>query len=425
VFASKSGGTVEPNAMAAEAVARLQAAGVENPGSRFIAITDEGTALHRKAVAEGFRDIFINPSDIGGRFSALSLFGVVPAALMGADLQTFLRQAAQMAEACRRAESSNPGVQLGAFMAAAARSGRDKLTLLLPPALASLGLWIEQLVAESTGKDGVGVVPIAGETSDVTFGADRVAVVVHLGAQSPDAQLLQSLQRSGTPYLEWRVDGPLALGAEFFRWEIATAAAGRALGVNPFDEPNVQQAKDATKALLDIVTATGSLPAPAVDFSGDGLVATLSAAAWAGLGDPRDFLSLAGPADYVSIMAFLPTHDPGLAHALEAFRTRVGRATGRATMLGFGPRYLHSTGQLHKGGARNGVFLILTAAPAMDMAIPGAGYSFGTLERAQALGDFNSLNATGRRAMFIQLPTRSPEAISALAASLETGSRPA
>ena len=156
-------GTIEPNAMAAEAVARLQAAGVENPGSRFIAITDEGTALHRKAVAEGFRDIFINPSDIGGRFSALSLFGVVPAALMGADLQTFLRQAAQMAEACRRAESSNPGVQLGAFMAAAARSGRDKLTLLLPPALASLGLWIEQLVAESTGKDGVGVVPIAGE----------------------------------------------------------------------------------------------------------------------------------------------------------------------------------------------------------------------------------------------------------------------
>ena len=200
VFASKSGGTIEPNAMAAEAVARLQAAGVENPGSRFIAITDEGTALHRKAVAEGFRDIFINPSDIGGRFSALSLFGVVPAALMGADLQTFLRQATQMAEACRRAESSNPGVQLGAFMAVAARSGRDKLTLLLPPALASLGLWIEQLVAESTGKDGVGVVPIAGETSDVTFGADRVAVVVHLGAQSPDAQLLQSLQRSSTPF---------------------------------------------------------------------------------------------------------------------------------------------------------------------------------------------------------------------------------
>lgn len=424
VFASKSGGTIEPNAMAAEAVARLTASGVKTPGARFIAITDEGTALHKKAVADGFRDIFVNPSDIGGRFSALSLFGLVPAALMGADLDAFLGHARRMADACRRAEADNPGVVLGAFMAAAARSGRDKLTLLLPPSLASLGLWIEQLVAESTGKDGVGVVPIAGESRDVVFGPDRAAVVVHLGSESPDPTVLATLRNSGTPFLEWRVEGPLALGAEFFRWEIATAAAGRALGVNPFDEPNVQQAKDATKTLLDIVAATGSLPSPAVDFSADGFVATLSAAAWAGLGDPRDFLSSVGSSDYVSIMAFLPTHDPALGDALDDLRASVGRATGKATMLGFGPRYLHSTGQLHKGGGRNGVFLILTASPALDMEIPGAGYSFGTLERAQALGDFNSLNATGRRAMFVQLPTRSPDAIRALGRLLASGSAP-
>ncbi len=415
VFASKSGGTTEPNAMAAEAARRLEAAGIRPWGSRFIAVTDEGTALHKRAVAEKFREIFVNPSDIGGRYSALSLFGVVPAALMGIDIDAFLRGARAMADACRLEGEANPGTSLGAFIGAAARNGRDKLTLLLPPRLASLGLWIEQLVAESTGKSGVGVVPIAGELAGATFGPDRAAVIVHLGNQSPDPRLIEAVAQQSIPSVEIVVPDVLALGAEFFRWEVATATAGRLLSVNPFDEPNVQQAKDATKILLDGFASSGSLPILPADLVADGATFTLSTAARALNANPRALLSLVQPGDYVSTMAFLPPEDPALGAAIDNLRHALSVHSAGATMSGYGPRYLHSTGQLHKGGANNGVFIVITAPPAMDFPVPDAGYSFATLEHAQAIGDFQSLEQTGRRAVLVQLGARTPEAVAALA----------
>lgn len=423
VFASKSGGTIEPNAMAAEAIRRLEHAGIA-PGERFIAITDPGTALHQRAVTDRYRAVFVNPPDIGGRYSALSLFGFVPAALMGIDLDTFAQRAAEMVDACRRLDDdANPGVMLGAFMAASASVGRDKLTLLLPERLSSLGLWIEQLVAESTGKQGVGVVPLAGESSDVSLGPDRAIVVVHLPDQSPASGLLEAARVSGAPSIEIRMPDVLALGAEFFRWEFATATAGRLLAVNPFDEPNVQQAKDATKALLDDMASSGHLPTPPPDLSVDGLHLTLSARAREFSYDPRHFLRCASPGDYVSVMAFLPQEDEDLADALRTLRHSVAARTTRPTMFGYGPRYLHSTGQLHKGGANNGVFIVLTAPAREDLPVPGAGFSFGTLEQAQAIGDFQSLSTTSRRALFVRLDRRDPSAVATLGTLLTTDLR--
>ena len=409
LFASKSGGTIEPNAMAAEARRRVEAAGVGDWGSRVVAITDEGTALHRRANDERFRDVFLNPSTIGGRFSALSFFGLVPAALMGIDLGALVDGARGMAEACRDHEPrTNAGVALGAIMAAAALEGRDKLTVVLPARLAPFGLWVEQLVAESTGKHGTGVVPVAGEGADAPIGGDRVTVVVHLGDESPDAALPDRLRASGGPVVDIHMPDALSLGAEFFRWEIATAAAGWLLDINPFDEPNVKQAKDATDVLLRTYVAERSLPMPAAHALASGIRMTLTSAARTRLGgEPATrFLDLAQPGDYVALLAYLPPEDDDRSAMLGDARRRLGLATRCATMFGFGPRYLHSTGQLHKGGGNNGLFVILTAPSSDDLPIPGAPYSFGVLEEAQALGDFLSLDHTGRRALLLQLPGR-------------------
>ena len=409
LFASKSGGTIEPNSMAAEAARRIQAAGIADWGSRMVAITDEGTALHERAIQERFRDIFINPATIGGRYSALSFFGFVPAALMGADLETLIRRSREMVDACHGGDPrTNPGTALGAFMAASALSGRDKLTLLLPQRLASLGLWIEQLVAESTGKHGKGIVPIAGELSDLPLGRDRMAVALYLGNESPDADARERFRAAGAPVMDIQVPDVLSLGAEFFRWEVATAAAGRLLDINPFDEPNVKQAKDATSVLLSAYAAQGSLPFPDAHASFSDVRLTLSAAAVRGLaGAPATrFFDLVQPSDYVGLMAYLPPEDQRLSDLLASTRRRIGQITQCATMFGYGPRYLHSTGQLHKGGPDNGVFVIVAAPAADDLPIPGERYSFGTLESAQALGDFLSLDRAGRRAVFLQLTAR-------------------
>jgi glucose-6-phosphate isomerase len=407
VLASKSGGTIEPNVMAAEADRRLRAAGVAHVGSRFIAITDEGTALHKRAVENGFRDVFVNPSDIGGRYSVLSFFGMVPAALMGLDLEKLLASARAMADLCRSKDpQSNPGLALGAMMAAGARSGRDKLTLQMADRLVPFGLWVEQLVAESTGKHGRGIVPIAGEDPDVPFTDDRVAVAMSIGAEQP-----RGLERSaGAPLLAITLDDVTELGAEFLRWEVATAAAGFLLDVNPFDEPNVQQAKDATRALLDTFGTQHRLPAPEPHAAAEGVRLTLSSAAHEQLngGTAFSFLDLLHPGDYFALLPYLPSEHPDYAPVLRGFCTAVGTARGCPAMLGYGPRYLHSTGQLHKGGANNGVFLILTAEPAEDLSIPGEPYSFRILELAQAIGDFQSLEGTGRRALLVHLPRRDP-----------------
>ena len=407
VLASKSGSTIEPNAMAAEAQRRVTAAGIPDWGARFVAITDEGTPFHQRAQAERFREIFVNPSDIGGRYSALSFFGMVPAALMGIDIEAILAAADRMADACRLDDpAANPGLALGAFMAAAAQVGRDKLTLLLPPPLESLGLWVEQLVAESTGKQQKGVVPIAGERPDAPFGPDRAAVAVQLGAEAPPG--LARAAASRTPLLGVTMSDPLALGAEFLRWEIATAAAGLLLDINPFDEPNVQQAKDATRALLDTYTTLKQLPIPEPHAALDGARLTLSDAAQEQLSgaDASAFLSVIGPGDYVALLAYLPPEDAAFAAVFDCARAAIGARRSCATMFGYGPRYLHSTGQLHKGGANNGVFIVVTAPAAEDLPIPHEPFSFAVLEMAQAVGDFQSLDRAGRRALHLQLARR-------------------
>jgi glucose-6-phosphate isomerase len=415
VLASKSGSTIEPNTMAAEARRRVIAEGEHDWGSRFIAITDENTALHQRATSERFRDVFVNPSDIGGRYSALSLFGMLPAALMGLDLDRILSRAREMETACRvESARDNPGLALGALMAAGALNRRDKLTLDLPPRLASFGLWVEQLVAESTGKRGKGVVPVTGEASTTVLGSDRVVVSL-----SVDGAAETALNRSATgdlPHARLVMPDVESLGAEFLRWEIATAAAGVLLDINPFDEPNVQQAKDATRVLLDRYRQHRQLPFPEAHESHDGTRLTLSEGALSALdGRPADsFLQLVGPGDYVGVLAYVPSEDPAWEDALQSLRTEISARHGCATTTGFGPRYLHSTGQLHKGGANNGVFLVIVAEPGTDLDVPDEPYSFGVLETAQALGDFESLVRTGRRAMLARLARRDVAALQEL-----------
>ncbi len=407
LVASKSGGTIEPNVLAAEARVRVEAAGYADWGSRFVAITDENTTLHHRANTERFRDIFVNPADIGGRYSALSFFGLVPAALMGADIERLLSGARAMADACRAHDPrANPGLALGAVMAASAEAGRDKLTLVLPPLLASFGLWVEQLVAESTGKHGRGIVPIAGETPDAKYGGDRTAAVVRLGNDVPVAAAVERLRASGAPIVMVEVGDEYALGAEFFRWEVATATAGWLLRINPFDEPNVQQAKDATRALLDVYAAQRRLPSPEPHASHSGTLFTLSDAAQQRLdgSSPDDFLKLLRAGDYFGLLAYVSPGDVDLAAGFHRLRSEVARRTGCATMFGYGPRYLHSTGQLHKGGPPSGVFMIVVATPVEDLPIPGELFSFGVLERAQGIGDFSSLEKAARRALLVQLP---------------------
>ena len=410
LLSSKSGTTIEPNSLAAHFRRRLEDAGEPRWADHFVAITDEGTPLMRRAREEGFRDLFINPSDIGGRYSAISFFGLVPAALMGQDVAALARWAvAMLDEASTYAGpvASNPAVALGLAMAESARAGRDKLTLVLPPALESLGLWVEQLVAESTGKNGVGIVPIAGEplAAPAAYGADRLFVHVR---RRPSGS--GTLAMDGAPVVEIDLLEPAALGAEFVRWEIATAVAGALLQINPFDEPNVQQAKDATATLLERHKTSGRLPLDNPDQTLDsGVTLTLSASARGPLqGRGADaILTLLEPGDYFSLLAYLgPARE--LAEELRGLRRAVRDRTRAATMFGYGPRYLHSTGQLHKGGPNSGVFVLISATPDQDVAIPGQPFSFGTLELAQALGDFASLDAAGRRALHVHLPKPDP-----------------
>lgn len=431
LLASKSGTTIEPNSLAAHFQRVLENAGIAKWADHFVAITDAGTELSKRAASLGFRETFINPTDIGGRFSALSFFGMVPAALMGQDIEAIVRSGLAMLDESRAQASdpaSNPSVGLGLLMGAGALSGRDKLTLVVPPVLEPFGLWVEQLVAESTGKRGLGVVPIAGETlgDGSAYGRDRAFVRLRVAGDGSEAARDRQMQQLGqSPVLTLDLAALTDIGAEFARWEVATAVAGAILDVNPFDEPNVQQAKDATNVLLARHQAEGALSVARVDVTtAAGVTLTLTSAARTALGAraAEHVLSSVTAGDYVGILAYLGP-DPALANALATFREGVRSRTGAATMLGFGPRYLHSTGQLHKGGANNGVFVLVSTTPAVDLDIPGQPYTFGTLEFAQALGDFNSLDASGRRAIHLHLPQPDPTALaSALTLLLEHAS---
>jgi len=414
LISSKSGTTIEPNVLAAHFRRTLEDARVPNWASHFVAITDAGTELEARGRAEGFREVFINPSDIGGRYSALSFFGLVPAALMGLDTAALVGWGLGMLAAAEGRTPSgtfNPAVTLGLAIGAAARSGRDKLTLVLPPALEPFGLWVEQLIAESTGKQGTGVVPVAGETlgPPETYGRDRLFVRIRIRGSFAEEMRdteVRDLERAGDPVVELELPEPSALGAEFVRWEVATAVAGALLEINPFDEPNVQQAKDATRTLLREYVDKGRLPVPKPDrvFS-DATTLTVSSAARQALANqgPEALLTLLREGDYFALLAYLAPESE-LFDDFKAFRHTVRERTHAATVFGYGPRYLHSTGQLHKCGPNTGVFFMLTATPRRDASIPNEQFSFGTLELAQALGDFTSLEAAGRRVLHVHLP---------------------
>jgi glucose-6-phosphate isomerase len=401
---SKSGSTTEPNAFHAAMSAHA-------PALDFIAITDPGTVLADLARSQGFRAIVEGPTDVGGRYSALSVFGLLPAALHGVDLGELLARAAAMAEACRRAAPENPGLQLGAFLTEAALAGRDKLTILASRRLASVADWIEQLVAESTGKAGRGLVPVVGEPvgDPEAYGADRQFVVIALrGDDDPEmTSLTAELEQLGHPIQQLELTDPFDIGAEFVRWEIATAAAGMLLGIDPFDQPNVQEAKDATRALLDEYRAQGAFSQPPPLVAEPGIAAYADAAV---LGDEpvtvdgavRALLETASPPDYFALLAYLPA-DPDTVERLQRMRALLRDRAGVATSLGIGPRFLHSTGQLHKGGPPSGIFLQLTAEPRRDLPIPGWPESFGTLIAAQAAGDLAALQRRGRRALRLHL----------------------
>jgi glucose-6-phosphate isomerase len=432
LLASKSGTTIEPNSLAAHFRARLESS-VPRWADHFVAITDDGTELARRARDEGFRDVFINPSDIGGRYSALSYFGFVPAALMGQDLDGLAGWGLAMLSAAEPGPAdtlTNPAVALALVIGAAAVAGRDKLTLLCPPALEAFGLWVEQLIAESTGKQGKGVVPIAGEAVGPAeqYGEDRLFVRLSLHGAATDFTA-DTTDNVRSTYVDQALLGPAveielpeatALGAEFMRWEIATAILGAMLQINPFDEPNVQQAKDATRVLLDAYKTKGRLPDPAPDLTlpaGVRLALSQAARTRLGPGDADAIITLIEEGDYFALLAYLGP-DEAVARELREFRHAVRDRTRVATMFGYGPRYLHSTGQLHKGGPNTGVFVLLTADPEADLPIPGEGFSFGTLELAQALGDFASLDATNRRALHVHLPRPDPALVREVADAL-------
>lgn len=428
LLASKSGTTIEPNVLAAHFRHTLEEAGVRRWADHFVAITDEDTELARRARKEGFRDVFINPADIGGRYSALSFFGLVPAALMGLDIASLIGWGVAMLSASEPSVgdvATNPAVALGLAIAGAALAGRDKLTLLLPTPLEPFGLWVEQQIAESTGKDGAGIVPIVGESlaEPASYLTDRF--FVRLRARASYAEELRDaeirhLKTAHQPIAEIELSEPAALGAEFVRWEVATTIAGALLHVNPFDEPNVEQAKETTRTLLDRYKSQGRLPMSSPDQTrADGVTLTLSTAAREKLGgrSPEALLTLVREGDYFALLAYVGP-DRTLADEMHAFRLAVRDRTHAATMFGYGPRYLHSTGQLYKGGPNTGVFVLLSAAPGVDLSIPGEAFSFGTLELAQALGDFASLDETGRRALHVHLPSPDPRLVREVADAL-------
>jgi glucose-6-phosphate isomerase len=382
VVASKSGSTVEVASMERYFWQQATAALGTEAGSHFIAVTDPGTALHDLASARGYREIFVNPPDIGGRFSALSLFGLVAAAIIGAPVDALLAGGTAMAAGCRQHNHANAGLELGAFMSAAALEGRDKLTVALAPSFASLGLWIEQLVAESTGKHGKGLLPVVDEPlgRPDEYGSDRAFVSIASETDAADEERLGALEAAGFPVLRLSIrhDG---LGAEFFRWEFATAVAGAALGINPFDEPNVSEAKEKTRALLAEYASRGRFD--------DQPAAAASAQA-------REAIAAIRPGDYVAFLSYLPG-ESGIESAVAGIRTAIRSRTKAATTFGLGPRYLHSTGQYHKGGPNTCIAVVLTADDETQTPIPEAGYSFSVLKRAQALGDVQALEAHGRR----------------------------
>jgi transaldolase/glucose-6-phosphate isomerase len=437
LVSSKSGGTVETLSFYKHFYDLVCQTKGGRAGENFVAITDPGTSLEKLAREQGFRRVFAGRPDIGGRYSALSNFGMVPAALAGVEVSTLLTRAAEMARACSPDTplAENPGVTLGALLAEAARAGRDKVTFVMSAGIYSFGDWVEQLIAESTGKEGKGLVPVIREyiNESEAYGNDRV--FVHMTLASEDKPMvekrLKALETAGHPVVRIQLADRYDLGREFFRWEIATATAGALLGINPFDQPNVQESKDNTHRLLAEFRTSGKLPAaqPLAEFEGvklyanparDSVPSTAESSAKETAGEClQAFLAQARPGDYVALLPYL---DPASAHkaTIQALRLQLRDGLRLATTVGYGPRYLHSTGQLHKGGAANGMFILITADDKDDRAIPGEPFSFSVLKQAQALGDFEALRAKGRRVIHFHLDRRIQAGIDGVATLAKT-----
>ncbi len=416
IVASKSGTTLEPKALMNYFWERLKVEHGSRTGARFVAITDPGSELEETAQANSFRRVFLGTPSIGGRFSALSCFGMVPGAAAGIDVSRLISRAKDMAEACRTSsvETGNPGVELGLTLGSAFLVGRNKLTILSSPGLVSLGGWLEQLVAESTGKHGKVIIPVDREpaTGIESYGDDRIFVAVRL-ADEPEvlqSDHLEALAKSGHPVISIELADCYDLGAEFFRWEVATAVASSVMEVNPFDQPDVEASKVATRELTSAYVATGSLPGEAPVAELDDLELYGDRRYVESIGESeldleslvRAHLEQLQEGDYFALLAFL---EMNLDHEqlLQQIRAKVLERYSVATSLGFGPRFLHSTGQAYKGGPNTGVFLQITADDLNDLPVPESGYTFGTIKNAQARGDFVVLVERNRKALRLHL----------------------
>jgi transaldolase/glucose-6-phosphate isomerase len=409
LVSSKSGGTIEVASFEKHFFEWTRAARGDGAARAFVAITDPGSPLAARAAERGYRRVFLNPPDVGGRYSALSLFGLLPAALIGASPAALIESAARELDAARRDTSGGAGVAFGTAIGEAALAGQDKLTLAFGPRWSPFGAWVEQLVAESTGKNGHGVVPVDGEATGpaALASADRAFVAT----PDLDPALGRPIAHRDGPAWLLDLDSSRDLGAAFLRWEIATAAAAAVLGVDPFDEPNVSEAKHATQAVLDRALAEGRFPAEVPLTQGDGWSIFAAGPAEsvlpaAGAHDPAAalaaLLSLARPGDYLALLAYLHA-TPAVDEALQRVRVAACGNSGLASTLGIGPRFLHSTGQLHKGGSDQGLFLQITADEGPDVPIPGEPYSFGMLRRAGPGPRSLRQPARGRRVVRLHL----------------------
>jgi transaldolase/glucose-6-phosphate isomerase len=428
IVSSKSGSTLEPNIFKQYFFERVKkAVGEKLVGGRFIAVTDPGSKMQQVAEADKFWKIFAGDPSIGGRYSALSNFGMVPGAAMGMDLGKLLKTTQEMVKACGAASAAdtNPGVILGTIMGVAANHGRDKITIITSPGIFDLGAWLEQLIAESTGKIGKGIIPVDRErlAKPEVYGNDRLFAYLRLANKPNNAQdaAVAAIEKAGHPVVRITLPNIYTLGQEFFRWEIATAVAGSIIGINAFNQPDVEASKIETKKLTSQYEATGSLPQEspffvskdAKLFADDKNTAALSGGKT--LGEIlKKHLSRIGAGDYFAVLGYIPMNAEN-EKALQGIRTSVRDTKKVATCLGFGPRFLHSTGQAYKGGPNSGVFLQITCDDASDLAVPGQKYTFGVVKAAQARGDFAVLAERGRRALRVHLGKNLKSGLNALA----------
>ena len=434
IVSSKSGSTLEPNIFKQYFFERTkQAVGADKAGSHFMAITDPGSHLQKVAEGDRFRHIFFGRPSIGGRYSALSNFGMAPAAAIGIDTKKFLDRAQEMVRACGASHSveENPGAILGIILGTAANSGRDKVTIITSHDISDLGAWLEQLLAESTGKAGKGIIPVDGEElgPPEVYGNDRVFAYVHTehGTDVAVDAKVSALEKAGHPVVRISMADIYDLGAEFFRWEIATAVAGSIIGINAFNQPDVEASKVETRKLTSEYEKTGSLPAEKPVLEADGIklfTDDKNAAELARSGETtlagylKAHLNRIAAGDYFAVLAYIQMN-AGNKAVLEGVRHAVRNKKRVATCMGFGPRFLHSTGQAYKGGPNSGVFLQITCDDAVDLPVPDQKYTFGVVKAAQARGDFQVLADRGRRALRLHLQKDVAAGLKQLSAAIQ------